>query len=147
MEDVRRVAVGIVYKVFSEGRKFLLMNRSHGWVGWEFPKGGIDEGETDEDAVIREIREESGLVNLRINKKIDTLIKYDYPKNSEWAGKFSGTVQSVFLVESFDSVVKLEKDMFKDYAWLDGEEVLKRLTWDNQRDAFRLVLKDVDSNG
>lgn len=44
-------------------KKFLIAKRAHGHlVGkWEFPGGKIDEGETKNETVIREIREELGV--------------------------------------------------------------------------------------
>ena len=40
---------------------FLIFHRVKDWEGWEFPKGGINDGEAPEEAIIREIQEETGL--------------------------------------------------------------------------------------
>lgn len=45
--------------------------------GWEFPGGKIEEGETSEEALVREIKEELD-VRISVGNLIDT-IEYDYP--------------------------------------------------------------------
>ena len=45
--------------------------------GWEFPGGKIEEGETPEEAIVREIKEELDTL-IKVEKYVDT-IEYDYP--------------------------------------------------------------------
>ncbi|MFP4170333.1 MAG: NUDIX domain-containing protein [Methanomassiliicoccales archaeon] len=50
-----------VYGVGIEGERFLMVfNPARG--GWEMPGGHVEEGETPKEAVIREFREEAGLI-------------------------------------------------------------------------------------
>ncbi len=46
--------------------------------GWEFPGGKIEDGETPEEAIVREIKEELDTL-IRVEKYVDT-IEYDYPE-------------------------------------------------------------------
>lgn len=65
-----RSAGGIV--LGDRGTIALVRNARGG--AWTFPKGHIDEGESDEEAAVREIREETGLADLEL---IDDLGSYE----------------------------------------------------------------------
>lgn len=49
--------------IFDDSGSFLIAERSHGHLAgkWEFPGGKIEKGETEEKAIVREIREELGI--------------------------------------------------------------------------------------
>lgn len=67
-----RSAGGIV--LGDGGTIALVQSRRSGF--WTFPKGHVDEGETDEEAARREITEEAGLIDLEL---LDDLGVYDRP--------------------------------------------------------------------
>lgn len=60
METIRRNSVRAAV-LNDEGRVLLLHAVLPDEEWWELPGGGIDAGETEEDAVIRELREETGI--------------------------------------------------------------------------------------
>ena len=64
--------------IFKDGRVFATQ-RGYGEFkdGWEFPGGKIEPGESPEDALRREIREELE-VEVNVGELID-IIEYDYP--------------------------------------------------------------------
>ncbi len=141
MRKIRRAVIGIVFRDFPDGRKFLLLKRVEGWKGWEFPKGGVEKGETNKEAVLREVREETGLKRVKAIKRVGKPVKYDYPKKT--CEKFGcyGTIQKAFLVQAITTGVKVEKGSFSGYAWLTDKEAVAKLRWHNQRTLLRSVLK------
>lgn len=64
--------------IFKDGKVFATQ-RGYGEFkdGWEFPGGKVEEGESPEDALRREIREELE-VEVNVGELIDT-VEYDYP--------------------------------------------------------------------
>lgn len=71
--------IKVVAAIIINNKKIFATQRGYGEFkdGWEFPGGKIEEGETPEKALIREIKEELD-VKINVNKKIDT-VEYDYP--------------------------------------------------------------------
>jgi len=48
---------------------------------WQLPQGGKNEGETDEQCAIRELKEETGIEGVKILGISDREYKYDFPKS------------------------------------------------------------------
>lgn len=103
--DVRTVAAGIM---FICGDRLLLVHRSDG-LGWAFPGGGIEEGETPEEAARRETFEECG-------------VRYTRPLNFSHVQEFAGIGFATFVgwcEEPFEPTLNDEHD---GYQWVTREE-------------------------
>jgi putative (di)nucleoside polyphosphate hydrolase len=119
-----RLNAGIV--VFNKQGKVLICRRK-GWSdAWQFPQGGIDEGETAKEAAIRELREETSLTGLKLIKTLEFGVRYDFPpeiaKKLNYGGKsYAGqeVYWSLFYFAGDDSEINLNtKDKeFSDYKW------------------------------
>lgn len=71
--------IKVVAAVIKNGNKIYATQRGYGEFkgGWEFPGGKIEQGETSQEALVREIEEELE-TKIKVNDLIDT-IEYDYP--------------------------------------------------------------------
>ncbi len=71
--------VRVVAAVIRKDDKIFATQRGYGEFkdGWEFPGGKIEEGETSEQALVREIKEELD-TDISVGELIDT-IEFDYP--------------------------------------------------------------------
>lgn len=71
--------IRVVAAIIRDKDKIFATQRGYGEFkdGWEFPGGKIEEGETPQDALKREIMEELD-TEIKVGELIDT-IEYDYP--------------------------------------------------------------------
>jgi putative (di)nucleoside polyphosphate hydrolase len=67
---------------------------------WQMPQGGIDEGETPRQAVMRELKEEIGTNDVDIVAESEAWLYYDVPEElarRAWRGRWIGQRQKWFL--------------------------------------------------
>ena len=70
--------INVVAAIIKQDNRILATQRGYGEFkgGWEFPGGKIEQGETPESALVREIREELG-ASVEIDSLV-TIVDYDY---------------------------------------------------------------------
>ena len=93
MKTVRVVAAIII-----ENDKVFATQRGYGEFkdGWEFPGGKIEPGETPEEAIVREIKEELD-TEVEVIELLDT-VEYDYPNFHLSMGCFICKIKSPDLI-------------------------------------------------
>ncbi|MES2994623.1 MAG: NUDIX domain-containing protein [Patescibacteria group bacterium] len=125
MEITRtRSAGGIV--LGDGGTVALVQSRSSGF--WTFPKGHVDEGETDEQAARREILEEAGLTDLEY---IDDLGEFErphiLPDGSDDPGETK--VIKMFLFAAVPHAPLAPTMEMKDAKWVPFRELADHITY------------------
>lgn len=120
MKTIRVVAAIII-----EDGKVFATQRGYGDFkgGWEFPGGKIDEGETPEQALVREIKEELD-TEVKVLELLDT-VEYDYPKFHLSMDCFICQIESGDLVlKEHEDSVWLTKDTLYSVDWLAADQGL-----------------------
>lgn len=119
---------------------------------WQFPQGGIDEGENPEDALYRELHEEVGLLSeaVKILGQTKGWLKYDLPdhmvrKNSDIG--FLGQKQKWFLLELVAGDEKVILDTgtspeFQDWKWVSYWYPVSKIV-DFKRQVYRSALGEL----
>lgn len=125
MKNIRVVAA--VIKAENEDGRPIIFATQRGYGeykdGWEFPGGKIEEGETPQEALKREIREELD-TEISVGELIDT-IEYDYPTfhlsmDCFWSDILKGNL----VLNEHEAAKWLTKDNLDDVDWLPADELL-----------------------
>ena len=125
MKTVRVVAA--VIKSTNENKEPIIFATQRGYgdfkCGWEFPGGKIEEGETSEQALKREIMEELD-TEISVGELIDT-IEYDYPQfhlsmDCFWCEIVSGNL----VLKEHEAARWLTKKQLNDVKWLPADVTL-----------------------
>ncbi|WP_319371070.1 NUDIX domain-containing protein [uncultured Ilyobacter sp.] len=118
---------GGIIVVIEDGReKFLVIKQLSGYYG--FPKGHMEDDETEEETALREVYEEVGLRAQIIDGFRETL-DYQINKNIMKEAVF-------FLMRSDEKKVRLDKNEVLEYAWLDYKEAWEKITFEEEKEAF-----------
>jgi len=121
-----RVVAAIIKAVNENGEPIIFATqRGYGDLkgGWEFPGGKIEEGETRQEALVREIKEELE-TEISVGELIET-IEYDYPTfhlsmDCFWAEIVSGDL----VLTEHEAAKWLTKDKLDSVEWLPADITL-----------------------
>lgn len=117
--------VEVVAAVIRDGDKVFATQRGYGEFkdGWEFPGGKIEPGETLQQALVREIKEELE-TEIEVQDLID-VVEYDYPTfhltmHCFWARIKEGNL----ILKEHEAAKWLTKDTLNTVDWLPADEGL-----------------------
>ena len=135
MDDVYRSAASVVLLRGSEVctpdgcetlYQILLLHKPRKKDAWQLPQGGVEKGETIEQAALRELHEEAGLQNPRVIGKSDDVYCYDFPPSFR---KFrpdnvcGQRIEFVFALAPADSTVNVDKKEIDGHVWADESQL------------------------
>lgn len=109
---------------------------------WQFPQGGIDPGETAEQAIVREVWEELGTQNFKILACSPEPIQYDFPQESSapisknWRGQSQIWFCLRFDVGAAPDLSKATDREFVATRWTSAQEALDGVV-EFKRTAYR----------
>lgn len=126
------VAAIIVSPQYPNICEFFIAERSDLKNAWQFPQGGIDEGESPKDALFRELEEEIGTNDIQIIAEYPAWIAYDFPPLiKDKMRPYAGQQQKYFLVKlkPFANInLETEKPEFLRYEFVDLSTLLQKVT-------------------
>ena len=145
-----RPCVGVVL-VNAEGRVFTGQRLDFKSDAWQMPQGGIDPGESVEEAALRELWEETGVTadKVRIEAITQDWIPYDLPHDlvgKLWKGRFRGQEQKWvlmrFLGTDADVNIEMEHPEFSEWTWMPVDALIDNIV-PFKREVYARVLDEL----
>jgi 8-oxo-dGTP pyrophosphatase MutT (NUDIX family) len=126
-------AGAIVMRVI-HGEPYIYIVHRHRYNDWSLPKGHIDEGETLEEAALREIEEETGM-QCRI---LDALPEYSYELPD---GQMS--VVAMFLMELVQVTGNIDETEVDMGRWVTIDEAIAAMSYPSIGEYLQMVRHDI----
>lgn len=135
-------AGGIIYRRNpskpSEIQILLIQDSKHRYT---IPKGHIEEGESARQAAEREIREETGLQEMKVDKWLGK-INFRYRRQSSLVLMTT----EIFLVEALGDTAKLSpEEWMKGIKWLPAHDAFEKIAYEDIGKLILLGLKEIRS--
>lgn len=129
-----RSAGGVVFRRVPPGVELLLLRHESG--KWMLPKGTIESGETPEAVALREVREETGLSNVRVLSDLGQE-RYSFYWRTENA--FYDKTVRYYLLEFLggEDVRPQQAEGFVAAEWVTVDEALRRIKYKETREIVR----------
>ncbi len=117
---------------------------------WQMPQGGIDPGEDDNVAVIRELGEETGLAAAHVDiiARAAEEHRYDLPDDlvgKIWGGRYRGQAQRWFLLrfkgEDSDIDITTHHPEFDAWQWVEADRLVDLIV-PFKRTLYRQVVEE-----
>jgi len=137
---VKEKSVGCaLFRVGGKAPEFLLLHYKAGH--WGFPKGHVEQGETEEQTMRREVCEETTIEQIKIIPGFRQETKYFFRRGNETVFK----EVSFYLVEALGGNVKISHE-HQGFEWLSFEKALERLTFENTKNVLEKARSFMQSN-
>ena len=106
---------------------------------WDFPKGHVEEGETEVQTAIREVKEETN---------IDVEVKEEYRYSTKYSPREDIIKEVIyFLAKNISEDKQAQLEEVSEVKWFSIEEAIEKITFDNSRDILIQLEKDLEKKG
>ena len=126
---IKMKSIHVVAAVILRGGKVFATQRGYGAYKdyWEFPGGKIEPGETAEEALAREIREELD-TEIAVEAPFEQL-EYDYPEfHLSMQCFLCRVIRGSLVLKEHEDAAWLDRERLDDVRWLPADEtVISRL--------------------
>ena len=144
-----RTGVGIIV-LNKQNKIFVGKRKDNPGDKWQMPQGGVDEGEDYTTAMKRELKEETGIENIKIIKEIEKIYQYELPDDLVgriWKGKYRGQKQKWFITRFLgqESEINLntKNAEFIDWKWIEPR-LLPEVIVNFKKDLYLNLLKEIN---
>ncbi len=139
----REISVGaVVFLKENKKIKYLLLYRAaHNSYrqAWTIPRGNQEKGESEEETVRREIKEETGITDLEFIAGFREEVSWFYRQKTNQGKALTIFKTAIFyLARTKTKEIKLSNE-HQDYAWLSFEDAYKKLTFSSAKRVLKLA--------
>lgn len=120
--------------VVFDGNKVLIIQQVKGH--WGFPKGHVEDGETEVQTAVREIKEETNLT-VEIDESKRFVEHYSPEEGIEKDVVF-------FIAKKIGGEIKVQEEEVKDTEWLTPREAMERLTYESSKNILRNIIETLN---
>ena len=131
----RQVSAGGVVFRRARGSLEIAIIRVGPIIRWQLPKGIVDEGETPEEAALREVREETGL-KARIESNLETIEYWYVSKDSERRVRYHKFVH-FYLMKYISGSTDDHDTEVEEARWVTLAEASRMLSFKSERELVR----------
>ena len=119
--------------IIKDNKVLLILQKSGNF--WGFPKGHLEENETEIEAAKRETLEETGLeviLDDRTRYETNYIVRNEIDKTSVF-----------YLAKVKSGKIKKQEAEVEDIQWFEFDKALNMIIYDNLKEIFKQVLKDI----
>ena len=149
-QQLYRLGVGMML-IAADKRIFIGRRIDQAQECWQMPQGGIDSGETPQQAVMRELMEEVGTDRVEIIKESDNWVTYDLPLPAAqklWNGRYCGQQQKWFAMRFLGTDKEINiithNPEFNAWRWENHKAVID-LVIPFKRQLYQTIITEFDS--
>lgn len=142
MENKLSKACGMILVSKTKPRKFLLLHQVTG--NWSFPKGHVEGDENERETALRELKEETGIIEVNFLPLSPIIEEYDFPKDGETWHK----INTLFFAETDEVPIVMQEKEISEYKWATFEESLQTFLYEDQKKrmpSINKIIEDYDN--
>ncbi|PLY06588.1 MAG: RNA pyrophosphohydrolase [Arcobacter sp.] len=144
------VAAIVLSAKYPEKCEIFIASRTDVENAWQFPQGGIDKGETPNEALYRELEEEIGTREIEIIAEYPEWVSYDFPPAiAKKMYPFDGQIQKYYLVKLKKGAkvnINTKIPEFSEYKFVPTKNIYDYITF-FKRTVYKQVLKYFRNEG
>lgn len=126
-EGYRHAASVVLLKpAAEEGFEVLLVHKPRKRDAWQLPQGGMETGETVEQAALRELHEEAGVKDVRVIGQAQKVYQYDFPASFK---RFRGDslqgqhISFIFALAPVRTQVMVDNNEINGHVWVRPKQL------------------------
>jgi len=131
----------VVAFIFNDKNQVLIVNKAGESDYWGLPQGGVDNGESNNNAILREVKEETNISSVDILGKFENIYKYKWTRNCTHTG-YKGQEQTLYILKfnDEDRAIKLSPWELKDWKWVEINELVSKSD-EVHKEAYEIFLE------